>query len=379
MERSALYSDISDSEDTDLDIYNIHRSTIIDTETEDTSDGSDADCRVTRLETSNKRSVLLDAPQNPNGSVYGKMADINDENAQEPSSRDVRPPPNSNPTDKESPQKESDAPSAAGYHPPEEENELFSTEYVDKLVASFWSKVDQKIETAVSHYQSSPQADQQTNVNNDAQTETPEKEHAQEDKKTPLSKSHRGVCVYILFIFQFLKKIFDLCRDKIQTKKKHWFTDGMWRDDLRVLITHRHANFTIVLVTVIDCFLVVANILADFNVIDDHGIEVFFTGFLFINLTIMFLFLTECILKIIVLRRDLLQDKMEVFDVALMGFYLLAEVISSHGFSDIESPYPKYLHMIVILRCWRILLVLEELHEEKEAELSAMESQTQQK
>ncbi|XP_044179985.1 uncharacterized protein LOC114954405 isoform X2 [Acropora millepora] len=307
------------------------------------------------------------------------MADINDENAQGPSSRDVRPPPNSNPTDKESPQNESDAPSAAGYHPPEEENELFSTEYVDKLVASFWSKVDQKIETAVSHYQSSPQADQQTNVDNDAQTETPEKEYAQEDKKTPLSKSHRGVCVYILFIFQFLKKIFDLCRDKIQTKKKHWFTDGMWRDDLRVLITHRHANFTIVLVTVIDCFLVVANILADFNVIDDHGIEVFFTGFLFINLTIMFLFLTECILKIIVLRRDLLQDKMEVFDVALMGFYLWAEVISSHGFSDIESPYPKYLHMIVILRCWRILLVLEELHEEKEAELSAMESQTQQK
>lgn len=42
----------------------------------------------------------------------------------------------------------------------------------------------------------------------------------------------------------------------------------MWRDDLRVLITHRHANFTIVLVTVIDSFLVVANILADFNVID---------------------------------------------------------------------------------------------------------------
>lgn len=163
------------------------------------------------------------------------MADINDKNAQEPSSRDVRPPPNSNPTDKESPQKESDAPSAAGYHPPEEENELFSTEYVDKLVASFWSKVDQKIETAVSHYQPSPQADQQTNVDNDAQTETPEKEHAQEgkpdknsrvtmsieksvpnsfvtkcclisisDKKTPLSKSHRGVCVYILFIFQVI-------------------------------------------------------------------------------------------------------------------------------------------------------------------------------
>ena len=101
-------------------------------------------------------------------------------------------------------------------------------------MASFWSKVDQKIETAVSHYQSSPQADRQTNVDNDAQTET-EKEHAREgkpdknvratisikkslpnsfvtkcclisisDKKTPLSKSPRGVCVYILFIFQVI-------------------------------------------------------------------------------------------------------------------------------------------------------------------------------
>lgn len=163
------------------------------------------------------------------------MADINDENAHKPSSRVGGPLPNSNPTDKESPQKESDAPSAARYHSPEEENELFSTDYVDKLVASFWSKVDQKIETAVSHYQSSPQADRQTNVDNDAQTETTEKEHAQEgkpdknvratmsieksvpnsfvtkcclisisDKKTPLSKSHRGVCVYILFIFQVI-------------------------------------------------------------------------------------------------------------------------------------------------------------------------------
>ena len=27
--------------------------------------------------------------------------------------------------------------------------------------------------------------------------------------------------------------------------------------------------------------------------------------------------------------------------------------------SEVQKPYPKYLHMIVILRCWRILLVLE--------------------
>ena len=81
-------------------------------------------------------------------------------------------------------------------------------------------------------------------------------------------------------------------------------------------------------------------------------------------------------------------------------------------FSDVGKPYPKYIHMIVILRCWRIIAILErelnnyryhedilgifqlfdkhniviyfqlscvfvELREEKEAELvHAMESQT---
>jgi len=157
---------------------------------------------------------------------------------------------------------------------------------------------------------------------------------------------------------------------------EEWCADGMWRENLRAIITHRHANFTVVMVTLMDCFLVIANILADFEVIDDHGIEFVFAGFLFINLAVMFLFLFECFLRIVVLRRDLFQDKMEVFDVALISFYFLVEAFSSHGFSDFAQPYPKYLHMIVILRCWRIVVILEQLQEEKEAELSAMESQT---
>ena len=37
-------------------------------------------------------------------------------------------------------------------------------------MASFWNKVDQKIETAVSNYQASPQASQPTNMENIAQT-----------------------------------------------------------------------------------------------------------------------------------------------------------------------------------------------------------------
>ena len=40
--------------------------------------------------------------------------------------------------------------------------------------------------------------------------------------------------------------------------KQDWITDRMWR----------HANFTVVMVTLMDCFLVIANILADFDVID---------------------------------------------------------------------------------------------------------------
>ena len=52
------------------------------------------------------------------------------------------------------------------------------------------------------------------------------------------------------------------------TNQQEWFTDGMWRQNLKALITHRHANFTVVMVTLMDCFLVIANILADFDVID---------------------------------------------------------------------------------------------------------------
>ena len=37
-------------------------------------------------------------------------------------------------------------------------------------MASFWNKVDQKIEAAVSNHQASPQATQQTNMENSAQT-----------------------------------------------------------------------------------------------------------------------------------------------------------------------------------------------------------------
>ena len=49
---------------------------------------------------------------------------------------------------------------------------------------------------------------------------------------------------------------------------QEWFKDGMWRNNLRAIITHRHANFTVVMVTLMDCFLVTANIFADFNIID---------------------------------------------------------------------------------------------------------------
>lgn len=42
----------------------------------------------------------------------------------------------------------------------------------------------------------------------------------------------------------------------------------MWRENLKAIITHRHTNFTVVMVTMMDCFLVAANILVDFDVID---------------------------------------------------------------------------------------------------------------
>lgn len=74
-------------------------------------------------------------------------------------------------------------------HTPEEEAELFSTEYVDKLVASFWTKVDQKIEQAVSHYQASPQAGQQSNTRDNAHPQEAEAEDENNGKKRTLFTS----------------------------------------------------------------------------------------------------------------------------------------------------------------------------------------------
>lgn len=61
-------------------------------------------------------------------------------------------------------------------HSPEDDNELFSADYVEKLVASFWSKVDKKIETVVSQYHTSPQAGQQYTSQENAQADTNEAE-----------------------------------------------------------------------------------------------------------------------------------------------------------------------------------------------------------
>lgn len=79
-------------------------------------------------------------------------------------------------------------------HTPQEETELFSTDYVDKLVASFWTKVDQKIEQAVSHYQASPQAGQQSNTHDNAHSQEAEREEENNGKnRTPFS----SVCLEV--------------------------------------------------------------------------------------------------------------------------------------------------------------------------------------
>ncbi|XP_027058377.1 uncharacterized protein LOC113685109 [Pocillopora damicornis] len=377
MESTYRYTDSSDSEELSLDNFTVQRLASANTDTEDTSDGSDEDIRSTRLESDDRREIPQKKYQDQN-EIENDFPKEASKTAHTPADSNESPKPIPSDTThslRVPPSGETDSSPSARAYSPEEESELFSTEYVDKLVASFWNKVDQKIEEAVSNYQASPQASQPTNMENIAQTGDAKADDKSNDKST--TKYPGGVCVFILFIFQFLAKICVLCKEDIKNKWKEWFTDGMWRQNLKTIITHRHANFTVVMVTLMDCFLVIANILADFDVIDDNGIELIFHGFLDINLIIMFLFVVECLVRMAVLQKELFQDKLEMFDAALVYFYFLVELITSNCFSEVQKPYPKYLHMIVILRCWRILLVLEQLQLEKELELSAMESQTQ--
>ena len=133
----------------------------------------------------NCRGVLPNSLQSHHGTVRGTTEDHED--SQKHFSRERTPTSNSarfnkKPTETDPPRKESDTPLAARACSPEEGDELFSSEYVDKLVASFWSKVDQKIETAVSEYQSSPQASQQTKTENNTQTEAAPRENTQDGK-----------------------------------------------------------------------------------------------------------------------------------------------------------------------------------------------------
>ncbi|PFX25269.1 uncharacterized protein LOC111330593 isoform X1 [Stylophora pistillata] len=378
MESVDQYTASSDSEELSLDNFTLQRLASANTETEDTSDGSDEDCRSTRRESGDRREISPEKHRDKNKikSDFSKEAW---NKTHIPGDSNESPKPVTSDTThslRVLPSGETETSASARAYSPEEDSELFSTEYVDKLVASFWNKVDQKIEAAVSNYQASPQAGQQTNLENSAPTDDAKANDAKTNDKST-TKYSGGVCVFILFIFQFLAKIWVICKEEIKNKWKERFTDEMGQHNLKAIITHRHANFTVVMVTLVDCFLVIVNILADFDVIDDNGIEFIFNGFLYINLVIMFLFVLECLIRMAVLKKELFQDKMEMFDAALVYFYFLVELITSNCLSEVGNPYPKYLHMIVILRCWRILLVLEQLQLEKELELSAIESQTQ--
>lgn len=129
----------------------------------------------------NFRDFLPETPQRHNEITPGTPEGYSDD-SQVHSPRDDKASPKSTPSYTQHTAEESAASPTARAYSPKEENELFSAEYVDKLVASFWSKVDQKIETAVSQYQSSPQAGQQTNTQDNAQTKTTETEDKQNGK-----------------------------------------------------------------------------------------------------------------------------------------------------------------------------------------------------
>lgn len=135
---------------------------------------------------SNSRNYLLGTTQK-HSEISQATKEGHEDEAQVHTSRNEKSSPKTSTTNtKQTPEVstggECGASSTAQAYSPEEENELFSSEYVDKLVASFWSKVDQKIETAVSQYQSSPKAGEQTTTQHNAHTDTTKTEDEQNGK-----------------------------------------------------------------------------------------------------------------------------------------------------------------------------------------------------
>ncbi|XP_031567713.1 uncharacterized protein LOC116302532 [Actinia tenebrosa] len=237
------------------------------------------------------------------------------------------------------------------------DGQLFSTNYVDQLVESFWTKIDQKIDDAVSQQQAAHKIQEQT-LQNDKQAKEKEKASAV-GKYT----EYYNFSYSFIYMFEFLLRICTLFKTKVFAKARTavaFISSIQWRENFAKCLFHRRAHFIVFLLTVIDVTLVSLIILRDFDFVDEENNVAAFQTFQIICLSIMSCFLLEILLKIVCVGKAIFSDSLEVFDCILVTFYFIAELAATKAFRNIDGTYSKYIHIAASLRLWRIVIILSD-------------------
>ncbi|XP_048588838.1 uncharacterized protein LOC5512391 [Nematostella vectensis] len=252
-------------------------------------------------------------------------------------------------------------------HTPDGE-ELFSTDYVENLVESFWTRVDDKIDKAFHERDANKTTQEEIHQ---TKKEEEKNEKLALDRCTQYSKFN-----YLFFlVFKFILRIWSLLKSKICNGFECCWSAT--REVLIPLLFHRNSHLSLVILIVLDVGLIALVLLEDYGAIDGRGNESSFYIFQWICFGVLFFYLLEVCLKILALGKEIFTDKLELFDCILVIFYFIAEAALTNAFRRIDAVYPKYLHMVVVLRLWRMIPVLNDMSCVQE-EIDRMESQRKQ-
>ncbi|KAH3885178.1 hypothetical protein DPMN_009169 [Dreissena polymorpha] len=126
------------------------------------------------------------------------------------------------------------------------------------------------------------------------------------------------------------------------------------RDDLKHLLQSNKFHIFLVTIVIIDCFLVVSELLLDLNVFTKEAHHTVAPHVLhYCSIGILGFFLIETIVRICVFRCEFFKHKFEVFDAAVVVVSFVLEVVFRNSLGP-ESA----VGLLVVLRLWRVARII---------------------
>ena len=129
------------------------------------------------------------------------------------------------------------------------------------------------------------------------------------------------------------------------------------REKLNHIIHTTKFQIGVIVLVIIDCLLVIAELLIELKVLGSHEQSVVPKVLHFMSIGILSIFLIEIAVKVFVMRQDFFKSKMEVFDavVVIVSFSLDVAFANREGSSS-------GVGLLIILRLWRVVRILNGLY-----------------